>query len=105
MKKEDILKKAQQENEDEREVQINIASNKIGWVAVSAVMIFLIILRAIHNESASDIMMIFFAQTVAASFYEYVKVPKKKTYLIIIIFGIVGFVLALASLLSQYGVF
>lgn len=105
MKKEDILEKARRENKDEREEQVNIAANKIGWMGVSAVMLFLIIWRAIHNESAVDIMMILMAQIVAASFYQYVKMQGKKVYLISVIFGIIGFWLALAALLSQYGVF
>lgn len=105
MNKDDILEKARQENKDEQEKQVNIVSNRIGWIGVSTVMIFLIFWRAIHGESASDIMMILTAQIVAATSYQYVKIPDKKIYLISAIFGTVGFGLALAALLSEYGVF
>lgn len=105
MKKNDILEKAQEENEDERETQINIRSYNIGWIGVSAVMVLLIILRAIHNESAYDIMMIFMAHNVVSLFYQYIKMPSKKVYLVAIIGGAIGFLLALLALLRQYGVF
>ncbi len=105
MKKESILKKAQYEKKDEREEHVKIKAFHAGWIGVTAVMIFLIIWRSIHNESASDILMILMAQIGAASFYQYTKMSEKKTYLMGGIFSIIGLGLALASLLSQYGVY
>ncbi|HHT97298.1 MAG TPA: hypothetical protein GXZ90_05335 [Clostridiales bacterium] len=105
MKKEEILEKARRENKDEREEQVTIRANKIGWMSVSVVAIFLIVWRDIHNESASDIVMIIMVQFIAASSYRYVKMPEKKVLLVCIITGIIAFGLSFASLLSQYGVF
>ena len=105
MKKDDILKKAQYEKKDEREEHVKTKAFHAGWIGVSAVMIFLIIFRSIQNESASDILMILMAQIGATSFYQYAKMPDKKTYLMGGIFSIIGLGLALASLLSQYGVY
>lgn len=42
MKKEDILKKAQQGKTDEREEEINTKAFRIGWMGVSVVMLLLI---------------------------------------------------------------
>ena len=44
MNKEDILKKAQAENKDEREEQILVKSFKIGWYGVLLMLIILIAL-------------------------------------------------------------
>ncbi|MCC5908952.1 MAG: hypothetical protein JJT76_00720 [Clostridiaceae bacterium] len=105
MKKDDILRKVQYEKKDEREEQVKTKAFHVGWISVTAVMLFLIIWRSIHNESANDILMILMAQTSATSFYQYTKMPEKKMYLMGGILGIIGLGLALASLLSQYGVY
>lgn len=105
MKKTNILEKARHENKDEREEQVKIKAFHVGWISVSVVMLFLIIWRSVHNESSSDILMILLAQTGAASLYHYAKMPEKKVYLMGGILGIVGFGLAFAALLSQYGVY
>lgn len=105
MNKEDILKKAQQEKYDEREEQIKIKAFHIGWLSVSAVMLFLIIFRFLYNESASDIIMILMAQTAAVSFYQYFNMREKKGFLVTGIVSTIAVFLSLAALLSQYGVF
>lgn len=105
MYKKDILKKAQQEKNDEREEHIKIKAFHIGWVSVSVVMLFLIILRNLYNESASDIIMILMVQTAAVSFYQYFNMRDKKGYLFTGIISTIAFFLSLAALLSQYGVF
>ncbi len=105
MKKDDILKKAQFEKKDEREEYFKTKAFHAGWIGVTAVMLFLIIWRGIHNESASDILMILMAQIAAASFYQYTKMPEKKMYLWGGVLSILGLGLALAGLLSQYGVY
>lgn len=77
----------------------------VGWKSVAVVMTFLIIWRVIHNEGLSDILMILFAYNGGESFYNYIKMPEKKHFLIIGIFSALGFGLALSSLFSQYGIY
>ena len=103
--KNNILKKAQNENRDEREEMIKTKAFHIGWICVSLVMLLLIIIRGINNESANDIMMILMAQTSAVLFYQYVSIPTKKSYLVYGIIALIGFLLAFASLLSSYMVY
>lgn len=105
MNSKDILKKAQQEKNDEREEHIKIKAFHIGWMSVSVVMIFLIIFRSLYNESASDILMILMAQTAAVSFYQYFNMREKKSYLFAGIISTIAVFLSLAALLSQYGVY
>lgn len=105
MKKVDILKKAQAEQKDEREEEINTKAFRIGWMGVTAVMLLLLLLRSIINESAIDIVIIFMAQTAAASFYQYSKMRDKKIYLISGIVALIAIILGFATLLSIYGVY
>lgn len=74
-------------------------------MSVSIVMLFLIILRGLYNETASDIIMILMVQTAAVSFYQYFNMRDKKGYLFFGIMSAIAFFLSLAALLSQYGVF
>lgn len=105
MDSKDILEKARQEKSDEREEQIRIKAFHIGWLSVSAVMLFLIFFRSLHNESASDIVMILMAQTAAASYYKYFSMREKKSFLVAGIMSTIAVFLSLAALLSQYGVY
>jgi len=105
MNNKDILKKARQAKNDEHEEHIKIKAFQIGWLSVSAVMLFLIIFRSIYNESASDIMMILMTQTAAVSFYQYFNIRDKKSYLFAGIVSTIAVFLSLAALLSQYGVY
>jgi len=105
MDNEDILRKAQQEKNDERKEYIKVNAFYIGWLSVSVVMLLLIILRSIYNESTSDIMMILMAQTAAVSFYQYFNLRDKKIYLIAGIISTVAVFISIAALLSQYGVY
>lgn len=105
MKREEILRKAQQENIDEREEKINTKAYQIGAVAVGIVMLLLIIIKNIFNDSTLDITIILVTHATAASFYQYFNMREKKIYLISGIMGLVGILLGFASLLSQYGVY
>lgn len=105
MNNKEILRKAQAERNDEREEQIKIKAFHIGWISVSLVMLFLIIFRSIYNESAIDLVMILMAQTAAVSFYQYVNIREKKKYLFCGIISSFAMFIALAALLSQYGVY
>ncbi|UQZ74964.1 hypothetical protein C2I17_10565 [Niallia circulans] len=105
MSKKDILKKAQQEKKDEREEHIKVKAFHIGWLSVSVVMLFLIIFRGLYNESASDILMILMAQTAAISFYQYFSIRNKIGFLFTGIISTIAFILSLAALLSEYGVY
>lgn len=105
MNDKDILEKAQQEKNDEREEYIRIKALHIGWLSVSAVMLFLIIFRFFYNEAASDIIMILMTQTAAVSFYQYFNMRDKKGYLFAGIASVIAVFLSLAALLSQYGVY
>ncbi|NLJ88638.1 MAG: hypothetical protein GX327_07695 [Epulopiscium sp.] len=105
MNSQDILKKARQEKNDEHEEHIKVKAFHIGWLSVSAVMLFLIIFRSIYNESAIDIIMILMTQTAAVSFYQYFNIRDKKSYLFAGIISTIAVLLSLAALLSQYGVY
>jgi hypothetical protein len=105
MNSQDILKKARQEKNDEHEEHIKVKAFHIGWLSVSAVMLFLIIFRSIYNESAIDIIMILMTQTAAVSFYQYFNIRDKKSYLFAGIISTIAVLLSLAALLSQYRVY
>ena len=105
MNSQDILKKARQEKNDEHEEHIKVKAFHIGWLSVSAVMLFLIIFRSIYNESAIDIIMILMTQIAAVSFYQYFNIRDKKSYLFAGIISTIVVLLSLAALLSQYGVY
>lgn len=105
MSNKDILKKAQQEKNDEREEHIKVKAFHIGWISVSAIMLLLIIFRTIYKEPASDLVMILMAQTAAVSYYQYFNLREQKGYLVTGIFSTVAVFISLAALLSQYGVY
>lgn len=105
MNNKDILKRARQEKIDEREAHIRIKAFHIGWLSVSAVILFLTIFRSIYSESSSDILMILMTQIAAVSFYQYFNMRDKKIYLVAGIISTVAVFLSLAALLSQYGVY
>ncbi|SEN51905.1 hypothetical protein SAMN04488134_101269 [Amphibacillus marinus] len=101
----EILKKARQEKTDEREEYIKNKAFNIGWISVSAIILVLILLRLLNNESANDLLMIIMAQTAASSFYQYAYMRDRKIYLVAGIISTIAVLLSLAALLSQYGVF
>lgn len=105
MNKEEILKKAQSKRKDEREKEINTKAFRIGWMAVSIVMLILIALRAYYNETATDLVIVLMAQTAAASFYQYYKIPDQKIHLISGIIAVLAIILGFATLLSNYGIY
>ncbi len=105
MDKKDVLRKVRIERNDDREEHIKLKAFKIGWLGVSAVMLLLICFRAFHNEPSTDIMMILLTQIASGAFYQYINMPYKKSYLYTGIFGVIGFLLSIAALLSQYGVY
>lgn len=105
MNKEEILKKAQLEKNDEREEQVKVKASHIGWISVTVVILFIIIFRKLHGESIIDIAMIVMVQAAAVSFYQYFNMREKKSYLYSGILSIIGFTLAFAALLSEYGVY
>jgi len=96
----DVLEKAQYKKRDEKAEQIRARALHIGWIGASIVMVFLYIWRNIYNEPTNDIFMILFAQNGAASFYEYINMPEKKSYLVFAIVSVIGLGLAFASLLK-----
>ena len=85
---------------DEKAEQVRAKSFHIGWISASIVMVFLYIWKNIHNQSASDIFMILFAQNSAALFYEYINMPEKKSHLVCGILSVIAFGLAFGSLLK-----
>lgn len=99
-----IQKKARSEKRDEREKQVEMTSFRVGWIAVSIMMLVLIGFRWYFNESSSDIVMILLAQASAGLFYQYKKLNERK-YLFFGLMGVVGIILGFFSLLSQYGVY
>jgi hypothetical protein len=105
MNKKDILERAQNEKNDEREDQVKITSFRIGWFVVLAIMLLLIGLRVYYNESSIDLVLILMAQTGVTSFYQYRYSNHQKIYLFNGIVCTLIALLSLAALLSQYGIY
>lgn len=105
MNKEEILKQAQKEVKDEREEAINDKAFRMGWMAVTVIMLLLIAIRAYFNESAIDLIIVLMAQTAASSFYQYHKLPDRKIHLYSGIIAVIAIILGFAALLSSYGVY
>ncbi|MGX7108300.1 DUF6442 family protein [Facklamia miroungae] len=105
MIKEDILKKVQLEQKDEREDVIITKSFRAGWLGVTIVMVVLLLLRAYFQQSSEDIIIILAAHLSASSFYQYTKMPDKKAYLIFGIINLVFLIIQFYTLLSDFGVF
>lgn len=103
--KNDTLKKSSTKSKIHRESQVKEKAYAIGWIGALTVMLLLIIWRTIHKESSVDIMMILFAQSATALFYQYRKIPGRKINLIGGILATIAFGLALAALLSEYGIY
>lgn len=105
MNKEDILRKAQAENKDEREEQILIKNFKIGWYGVLLMLIILIALQLYFKEpNSTELNLIFMAHLTTATYYQYKKFDNKK-YLVAVFILIGGILMGFAALLSQYGVY
>lgn len=104
MKKEEILRKARTEYNDEREKQIETTAFRFGWIGVSIVLLVLLGFRWYFNESSADLIIVMLAQTAASLFYQYKKLGEKR-FLIWGILSIGGILLGFAALLTQYGVF
>lgn len=102
--KEEILKKARAENNDEREKKVETDAFSAGWIGVTIVLLILLGFRWYFNESSSDLVTIILAQSTASAFYQYKKLGERK-YLYWCILGIGGVLLGLAGVLSQYGVY
>ena len=100
-----ISQKAHQEENDKREETISIKAFRIGWLSVTAVLIFLLTLRIVYAEPSNDIFMILLANLGATSFYEYYNMRDRKIYLFAGIISVILFFLFLTLLLRQYGVY
>ncbi|MGF3183205.1 DUF6442 family protein [Facklamia sp. P12934] len=105
MEKEDVLKKAQRAQKDEREDVIITKSFRAGWLGVTIVMLALLLLRMYFQQSIEDITIILTAHVSASSFYQYSKMPDKKSYLIFGIINLLFIILQFYYLLSKFGVF
>lgn len=105
MDKEKILKKARNENKDEREEHILIKSFKIGWYGVLLMLVVLYALQLYFKEpNSTELNLILMAHLTTATYYQYKKFDNKK-YLIAVLILIGGIVMGFAALLSQYGVY
>lgn len=105
MDKEEILEWEKKEVKDEREEAINDKAFRVGWIAVTVIMITLIFIRAYFNESAIDLIIVLMAQTAASSFYKYYKLPDRKIHFYSGILAVLAIILGFAALLSSYGVY
>lgn len=105
MEKEDILKKAQKENLDERKEEFTRKSFNVGWIATTVVILALMLMRISFNELFIDYILILSTHSAAASFYQYYKMPEKKVYLITGILFSIAFIIGFISLLSSYGIY
>lgn len=105
MNKEDILRKVQAENKDEREEQILIKSFKIGWYGVLLMLVILYALQFYFKEpNSTELNLILMAHLTTATYYQYKKLNNKK-YLVAVFILIGGILMGFAALLSQYGVY
>jgi len=104
MKKDEVLKKARAEKNDERENQVETASYRFGWIIVTLMIILLMFFRRYYNESTTDLLLVLMTQLASTFFYQYKKL-NNKNYLIAGIIMVGGIIMGFASLLSHYGVY
>ncbi len=104
MDKHEVLKKARQSQEDEREKRVEKDSFRFSWMGVILAITILMAVRIYHNESTADLIVITMVQFASRALYQFIKV--KDTYhLFALLISIGGLLLAVFALLSDYGVY
>jgi len=104
VRKEDILRRAQAENKDEREEQVLIKSFKIGWYGILFTLLLIYSLQFYFDQPNSTALnLLLLAHLTATTFYQYKKL-NLNNYLIATFILLGGMVMGFTALLSQYGV-
>jgi|GEM_PF-861713 len=105
MDKYEILRKAQQEQRDERAVELEMRAYMIGWISVSVLIMLLIVSKIFTGEQAYELIMLFWAQQASVSLFQYAKQREQKRFLVIGVFSVLLALGNLFLLLRYYGVF
>ena len=90
MKREEILKKAQEEKSDEREKQIKDLSFRVIYLTMAFAAVFFSCYRAAHGQTVMDLCATVCFSVCAGMTYRFVK-TKEKSYLV---FAVITFAVA-----------
>ncbi len=85
MDKEKILQKAQKEKNDERYITILTKGTLVGLGMMLVTVLFLIVWNVIQDELIYDYMLIVTSQLIAFSIFQYMKMPERKIYVLLIV--------------------
>lgn len=103
MDKDKILAKAQKVQNDERYNDVLIKGTLIGLVMMIVTVVFLIIWRVVHGELIYDYMLIVLSQLIAFSIFQYMRLPEKKIYVLLLPVLIIMFIANLVVYIASFG--
>ncbi|SDK79642.1 hypothetical protein [Alkalibacterium thalassium] len=89
---------------DNEKIKKDLKSFKYSYIFGMVAILFLMIIRTIHHESSSDLLLIITAKIAAVSWVQSSDYTRKGRITIIIMF-LIALGLAIASLLTEYGVY
>lgn len=104
MDKDKILQKAQKEKNDERYIIILTKGTLVGLGMMLVTVLFLIVWNLIQGELIYDYMLIVSSQLVAFSVFQYMRMPEKKIYVLLIVVLTLLFIANLIVYIASFGV-
>ena len=104
MDKEKILQKAQKEQNDERYITIWTKGTLVGLGMMLVTVLFLIVWNVKQGELIYDYMLIVTSQLVAFSVFQYMRMPEKKIYVLLIVALSLLFISNLIVYIASFGV-
>ncbi len=104
MDKEKILQKAQKDQNDERYRVIMTKGTLVGLGMMLVTVLFLIVWNLIQGELIYDYMLIVSSQLVAFSVFQYMRMPEKKIYVLLIVVLSLLFIANLIVYIASFGV-
>lgn len=104
MDKDKILEKAQNDQNDERYITILTKGTLIGLCMMLVTVLFLIIWNLIQGELIYDYMLIVSSQLVTFSVFQYMRMPERKIYVLLIVVLTLLFIANLIVYIASFGV-
>ncbi len=104
MDKDKILEKAQNEQNDERYITILTKGTLVGLGMMLVTVLFLIVWNLIQGELIYDYMLIVSSQLVAFSAFQYMRMPEKKIYVLLIVVLSLLFISNFVVYIASFGV-
>ena len=104
MDKEKILQVAQKSQVDERQTFVSVKGALLSLFITMIVVLFILIWKAIHGDNVADMGLVLISQIIGFSVYQYIKLPERKLYLVIIALGAIFFIVNLVVFINSYGV-